>query len=96
MVHSIDRELTKGDHTLIEGKLIEYNNNDGFFNTESWKLSDTAKKDLLPELRPSKNSKKNLFLFDAIKPKKMFYNDRETEAIQTLSSLLSEENYRKI
>ena len=26
----------------------------------------------------------------------MFYNQRETEAVATLNSLLSEENYRKI
>ena len=52
---------------------------------------------LLPDRVTSKGGKeKNLVLFDQIKPKRMFYNTRETEAIQKLVSLLSEENFRKI
>ena len=39
---------------------------------------------------------RNIIMHDIIKPKKMFYNLRETEAIETLKSLLSNENYLKI
>jgi SpoVK/Ycf46/Vps4 family AAA+-type ATPase len=61
-------------------------------------VTDTAKKDLLSELniKGAQNYKKNLVLYEAIKPKKMFYNPRETAAIGKLISLLSEENYCKI
>jgi hypothetical protein len=57
-----------------------------------------AKKELLSEINPkgSRNFKKNLLLYGEIKPKEMFYNAREREGIQTLSSLLQEESYRKI
>jgi ATP-dependent 26S proteasome regulatory subunit len=94
----IQRELTNGDHTLIDSKFIEYNNNNGFVNSDSWKLSDKSKKELLCELsiKENKSYKKNLIHFDAIKPKKMFYNTIETDAIQKVISLLSEDNYRKI
>ena len=50
--------------------------------------------------RRSKNNKpqspENLMLSDTIVPRKMFYNERETESIQKLVSLLQEENFRKI
>ena len=45
----------------------------------------------------SDNSETNKIIhFESIRPKKMFYNQRETQAIATLSSLLTEDNYRKI
>jgi len=90
--------LSKGNHILMETKFIEYTNDNGFFDSECWKLSDKAKKDLLAEInvKGSQDYRKSLTLFDAIKPKKMFYNARENEAIQTLVSLLSNENYSKI
>ena len=57
-----------------------------------------AKEELLSELdiKEKHNYKKDLVLHDSIKPKKMFYNPREREEIQTLSSLLQEENFYKI
>jgi SpoVK/Ycf46/Vps4 family AAA+-type ATPase len=90
--------LTKGNHILMETKFIEFTNDNGFFDSESWKLSDKAKKDLLAEInvKGSQDFKKSLTLFSIIKPKKMFYNERENEEIQTLASLLKEKNYRKI
>ena len=98
MVKAIHSGLSSGDNVLLTDKFIEQNNDHGFVNTESWKLSEMAKKELMSEMKCNKNQnfKKNLLLFDTIKPKRMFYNYRETEAIRILSSLLSEENYRKI
>jgi SpoVK/Ycf46/Vps4 family AAA+-type ATPase len=92
------RELSHGDHTLICGKYISYNNSNGFVDSKSWKLSNKAKKELLSELdvKGKQNYKKKLISHDAIKSKKMFYNSRETGEIEKLVSLLQEENYRKI
>ena len=97
-IKEIKKSLSIGSHYLIEKKLVEYNNDNGLIDNESWKLSDRAKKELLSDmcLNIKLNYKKNLILFDDIKPKKMFYNSRETKEIETLSSLLSEENYMKI
>jgi len=96
--NSIKRSFRIGDHALIGGKFIVQTNDDGFVNSESWKLSDMAKKELLSELdiKGSQNYKKNLVMFDSIKPKKMFYNQRESGEIAKLISLLSDKNYRKI
>ena len=97
-IKRMERNFSNGTHVLLDSKFIEFNNDNGFVNKESWKLSDMAKKELLSELdvNISQNYKKNLILFDTIKPKKMFYNSRETGEIQTLISLLSNENYLQI
>jgi len=92
----VKTSLVQGSHILIKSKYIVYTNNDGFVNTDSWKLSDMAKKELLSELVEKRNYQKNLILFDKIKPKNMFYNAKETEAIGKLRSLLEEDNYHKI
>jgi hypothetical protein len=92
----VKTSLIHGSHMLIKSKFIVYTNNDGFVNTDSWKLSDMAKKELLSELVEKHNYQKNLILFDKIKTKNMFYNAKETEAIGKLRSLLEEDNYHKI
>ena len=86
--------LSRGSHYLIKSKYVEFSNSNGFINSDSWKLSDTSKQELLSELdtKENKNHTKNLILFDSIKPKEMFYNKKEANAIQTLSSLLTDEN----
>jgi len=93
-----DKSLSDGSHRLMEMKLAEHANSDGFVRSESWKLSDKAKKELLAELnlQESRSYKKDLVMHDDIKAKKMFYNSRETADIEKLASLLREENYRKV
>ena len=92
----IKKNLSSGSHTLISTKFIDFNDSNGFVNSESWKLSNMAKKDLLSELTERRNYKKGMIQFEKITPKKMFYNERESEEIQKLISLLQEENYCKI
>jgi hypothetical protein len=93
----IRSDLSYGSHILIEHKYIEFVNNNGFVDNESWKLSDTAKSDLLPELNiQKKNYQKDMILHGGIQAKKMFYNEKENENVQKLISLLKEENYQKV
>jgi hypothetical protein len=54
----IKESLIQGNHHLIESKYIVYTNNNGFVNTDSWKLSDMAKKEMLSELEGRRNYKK--------------------------------------
>ena len=65
-----------GIHPLIEAKYIEHTSSNGFINSDSCKLSDMTKKELMTELPKSKNYQNNLISFDTVKPKKMFYNHR--------------------
>ncbi|MDR0321438.1 MAG: ATP-binding protein, partial [Treponema sp.] len=94
----IKKELSHDDHWLFTFDYISNNNSNGFVDSESWRLSDKTKKELLSELtvKGNRNYKKNLILHEKIKSKKMFYNSRETGEIEKLVSLLQEENYRKI
>jgi hypothetical protein len=92
----IRKSLSDGSHSLISTHFIEYNDSNGFVNSESWKLSDMAKKELLSEITIGRNYKKGLIQFEKITQKKMFYNSRENDEIQKLTSLLQEENYCKI
>jgi len=94
----VKKSLSGGDHFLIENKYIEFTNNDGFANTESWKLSDRAKKELLSEMgaKTKRNFKKNIIRSDSIHHKELYYNEKESESIKKLISLLKEENYRLV
>ena len=94
----VKQGLSDGSHSLMEGKFVVHTNDDGFVNSDSWKLSDKAKKELLAEMniKGKRNYQKNLILFNSIKPKKMFYNERETGEIKKLISLLKDKNFCKI
>ena len=96
--NNVKKQLSHGHHNLIEAKYIEFNNDNNYVDTNSWKLSDNSKKDLFPDLKVKDkvNINKNLLLHDSITMKKMFYNKRETEEIQKLISLLHEDNFKKI
>ena len=75
---SVRKSLSSGDHTLVAEKFVAYANSNGFLDTETWKMSDTAKKELLSELniKESQHFKKNLIQYDSVKSKTMFYNGR--------------------
>lgn len=88
-------DLSSGSHSLMDQKLVENINSNGFVDTGSWKLSDKAKNELLAEVK-RKNYNKNLILFDSIKKKKMYYNSKETGEIQKLTFLMQEKNFSKI
>jgi len=96
--HHTSRLLSTGDHILIVNKIMEFNNDQGYYDSESWKLSDKAKNELMSELiiNKKRNVKKGIIKFDTISRKKMFYNERETKEINKLSSFLQEENYQNI
>jgi len=95
--NSVKKSLSDGSHTLIDCKYIEFTNDNRFVNNEYWKLSDITKKELLSELNiTAKKYQKNIVFHGSIQYKKMFYNEKESEDIQKLISLLKEENYRRV
>ncbi|MDR1149467.1 MAG: ATP-binding protein [Spirochaetaceae bacterium] len=93
------REFRDGEHTLIQAKFIENTNDEEFVNRESFKLSDSAKKDLLEELDIKEfrvRDRKYLVSWDSLPEKKLFYNDREKRRIAELSSLLKQDNFKAV
>lgn len=81
-------------------KFIEYTNDDGFVDRESFKITDDAKKLLFSELNLSSmrgvRPKGGMLSFEDIKPKQLFYNSKERKQVDELATLLEEEHYQSI
>lgn len=92
--------LSQGDHPFFVQKFIEYANDDGFVDRESFKITDEAKKQLFSEIHlSSMNSsrpKGGMLSFENIKPKQLFYNSKERKQVDELATLLEEEHYQSI
>jgi DNA polymerase III delta prime subunit len=92
--------LNEGNHNLLKAKLIEYNNDDGFVDRESFRMTTEAKRELFAELNLSSlNQRKKRG--DAIKsedivPKKLFYGKKISAQIAELGKLLDEEHYNQV
>ena len=80
------RNLSQGDHLFFVEKFIEYTNDDGFVDRESFKITDDAKKQLFSELNLSsmRGSRPNggMLSFEDISPKQLFYNSKEQRQVE--------------
>lgn len=94
------RDLNQGNHRFLQKKFIEYTNDDGFADRESFKITDSAKKLLFSELNLSamrgSRPKGGMLSFESIKPKLLFYNDKERKQVEELAALLDEKNFQGI
>lgn len=94
------RDLSQGNHRFLQKKFIEYTNDDGFADRESFKITDSAKKLLFSEMNLSamrgSRSKGGMLSFESIKPKQLFYNDKERKLVEELAALLDEKNFQGI
>lgn len=94
------RDLSQGNHRFLQKKFIEYTNDDGFADRESFKITDSAKKLLFSEMNLSamrgSHPKGGMLSFENIKPKKLFYNDKERKQVEELAALLDEKNFQGI
>ena len=92
--------LYDGSHFLLALKIIEYNNDNGFVNRESYKMTQQAKQNLLSELNLStmnENKKKgDLLSVEKIVEKKLFYDSSIQSQITELGELLDESQYQMI
>ena len=97
---SVKGSLNEGSHTLLEAKMIEYNNDNGFVNRESFKMTQQAKRDLFQELNLSsmiENQKKgDVLKAKDIVEKKLFYDDSIQSRIIELGQLLDDKQYQVI
>ena len=94
------RDLNQGNHRFLQKKFIEYTNDDGFADRESFKITDSAKKLLFSEMNLSamrgSRPKGGMLSFESIKPKLLFYNDKERKQVEELAALLDEKNFQGI
>ena len=96
----VKSQLNRGDHVLLENKIIEYNNSNGFVDRESFRMSDTAKRELFAELNLAslnqKNKRGDMVKHEDITPKKLFYGEKVGAQVTELGSLLEDVQYNQI
>jgi hypothetical protein len=100
MWNRIKSQLSKGNNDLFEEGMIEYNNDDGLVDCESFRMTDKARSELFSELclKSRNNSKlsKDLIKSEKIAEKKLFYGESIQAQIDELSQLLEEKHYQEI
>ena len=95
--NSIKHDLSRGHHVLQVEKLIEYNNDDGFADRDSFRMTAEAKRALFSELNlASMGNRVALVKAEEITPKKLFYGDKISSQIDELGKLLDDAQYKEI
>ena len=98
--YRIKSSLNAGEHILLSSKMIEYNNDDGFVNRESFRMTMEAKRTLFEELNLSSlntNQKKaGLLKADDIAIKKLYYDEKIRRQVSDLTQLLNDDHYQEI
>ena len=94
----VKREFRSRNSDLFEKELIENVNEDGMARSDSFKLTDKAKEQLLCELNLGKvgKSDKGLVKADTLAEKNLIYNDSERSQITELASILSEQRFNEV
>jgi SpoVK/Ycf46/Vps4 family AAA+-type ATPase len=90
--------LRSGEHKLIEKKLIEYRCEDGIADNTRYKLTESAKRTLLAEMKINTSTEK---LADVIDPKtlsekQLFFPKDIQRQMEELGRFLQPENFQKI
>ncbi len=92
--------LNDGEHVLLESKMIEYNNDDGFVSRESFRMTMEAKCTLFEELNLSSlnQSRKvaGTLKTNDIVEKKLYYEGDVQKQVLELSQLLEDSHYHSI
>ena len=92
--------LNNGSHTLLDSKMIEYNNDQGFVNRESFRMTWMAKHALFPELNikmmEQDTGRKGVLKHEDITPKSLFFDKEVSAKVDDLGQLLDETHYRDI
>ena len=96
----IKSTLNNDSHVLQSERFIEYNNDGGFVDRETFHMTAEAKRVLFAELNlVSMNQDKkrgDLVKVEEITPKKLFYSDKISSQIAELGNLLDDVQYKQI
>ena len=97
--NNIKSTLQRGSHLLLNRKLIEYTNNDGFVNNEIYCLTRQTKDELLSEMnigRRNARDRKDVIRTEDIAAKNLFFSDKVNRKVDELASLLENSQYKQI
>ena len=91
-------KLRSGEHKLQNKKLIEHKSVDGLADVTRYKLTETAKRELLAEMKINEAEEKLADMLDASKltEKQLFFPKDIQRQVEELGSFLQPENYQKI
>lgn len=91
-------ELRSARHNLMEAKLIEHHCEDGIADTKRYKLTDSAKRNLLAEfnLQPVEEKIANMLKPQELTAKEMFYPGHIEKQVDELVSFFQPNQFAKI
>lgn len=97
---SVKNRLSRGDHPLLEANIIENNNDGGFGDRNSFRMTNKAKNELFGELNLTSMNKRSkrgdIVRHENIVSKALFYNEKNKAQVEELASLLDDEKYNQI
>ena len=91
-------KLRSGEHKLQNKKLIEHKSVDGLADVTRYKMTETAKRELLAEMKINATEEKLANMLDSSKltQKQLFFPKDIQRQVEELGSFLQPENYQKI
>lgn len=91
-------ELRSARHNLMEAKLIDHHCEDGIADTKRYKLTDSAKRNLLAEfnLQPVEEKIANILKPQELTAKEMFYPGHIEKQVDELASFFQPDQFAKI
>ncbi len=96
----VKEELSRGSHELFGYEYIEYNNDDGMVDRDSFRMTQKAKDKLFGELslsnRQRKSRHEDLIQCEKIAEKQLFYGQSIQSQIDELGQLLENAHYQEI
>lgn len=96
----IKSRLNRNSHVLQIENFIEYNNDGGFVDRESFRMTWQAKMELFPELNlaelSQENNRKGIVKHEDIVAKTLFYDEAVAAQVADLGQLMEETRYRDI
>ena len=96
--HCVKTSMRNGEHVLIREKLVEYICEDGIANTSRFKLTESAKRTLLGEMKLPSTEEHVADVVKAgdLRQKEMFYVEENRQQVEELQSFLMPEKYNEI
>ena len=93
-------QLSNETHILQYAKLIEYTNDEGFINRESFRMTWMAKQTLFSELNLASmnqdNNRNQVMKHEEIVAKQLFYDTEVSVQVENLRQLLEERHYKEV
>ena len=92
--------LSRGSHMLFYRNVIEYNNDNGMADRESYRVTQDFKEEYLSEVKMNTRIQESRFCElienDKVAEKKLYYGQSIQKQIDELSELINESHYREI